>query len=375
MSDLSSPVEHFKKLAKTLLKQVQSQDSSACQRARTVYNDLSAMSDAEVAASFGLMRAQHAVAVEYGFAKWADLLQRSPVDQHIAITMVRLPLLNDFGIGMYSQDRKLPEAERRARFEENRQQLRNSAERVAATVEWLRQNVEPIKTINRKHTSYGIKHIAEKDIGYITNGVFIAAAVIAGYPYEIVPGSPNVPFGMSEKSLKETEMLHHNPKPLLERIGRRATELLAARGICAYAPSRLKSELVWSEGGEMRTLMIVAQETRPLLVRLALDHSTLFASQRVARTLGEHNAKGHTSIRPSRPKAEITILPTEVEDALRWALPHDSRLGPPATPPPFETAPVSRPSDVDTWEYVWSKCAVEAYRREKARLSQFGAAG
>lgn len=374
MFDLSSPVEHFKKLAKALLKQVQAQDSSACQRARTVYNDLSAMPDAEIATAFGLMRAQHVVAIEHGFTKWADLLQRSPVEQHIAITMVRLPLLNDFGMGRPSQDRKLPEAERREVFEQNRQWLRDSAERVAATIEWLRENVEPIKTINRKHTSYGIKHIAEKDIGYITNGVFIAAAVIAGYSYEIVPHSPNVPFGMSEKSLKDREMLRHNPKPLLERIGKRAMELLATRGICAYSTSGRKSELVWSEDGETRMLSIVAQETRPLLVRLALDHYTVFASQRVARALGDRTARGTTSIRPSRPKAEITVLPVEVEDALRWALTHDARLGLPATPPPFETAPVNRPSEVDTWEYVWSKRAVEAYRREQTRLSQFRAA-
>jgi hypothetical protein len=50
--------------------------------------------------------------------------------------------------------------------------------------------------------SYGIKHTAEQDIGYITNGVFIAAGIIAGYSYEIREGDPNVSFGMSEQSFK-----------------------------------------------------------------------------------------------------------------------------------------------------------------------------
>ena len=60
----------------------------------------------------------------------------------------------------------------------------------------------PIKTINLNHTRYGLKHIAEKEIGYIPNGVFDAAAIIAGYPYRRVD-QPNATFGMSERSIKE----------------------------------------------------------------------------------------------------------------------------------------------------------------------------
>jgi hypothetical protein len=40
------------------------------------------------------------------------------------------------------------------------------------------------QTINRIGTSYGLKHIAEHDIGYVTNGVFIAAAIAAGFQIE-----------------------------------------------------------------------------------------------------------------------------------------------------------------------------------------------
>jgi len=48
---------------------------------------------------------------------------------------------------------------------------------------------------------YGLKHIAEKEMGYVLNGVFIAAAIHSGFPYELIPDSPNVRFGISEKSL------------------------------------------------------------------------------------------------------------------------------------------------------------------------------
>jgi hypothetical protein len=59
------------------------------------------------------------------------------------------------------------------------------------------------KTINKKHSSYGLKHIAEKDIGYITNGTFIAGAIHCGFKYHICENSPNPCFNMSEKSLRD----------------------------------------------------------------------------------------------------------------------------------------------------------------------------
>jgi hypothetical protein len=81
--------------------------------------------------------------------------------------------------------------------------LRQSADRVAATVEWLQTHIRPIKTINLNHTSYGLKHIAEREIGYIPNGVFVAAAIIAGYRYRRID-HPKVAFGMSERSIRQS---------------------------------------------------------------------------------------------------------------------------------------------------------------------------
>ena len=111
-----------------------------------------------------------------------------------------VPDLNDFGIGVLLQRRKT-EDERKTELAEGKRELLNSVEACNRVCEWLGQ-IDKIKTINSHRSSYGLKHLAEKDIGYITNGVFIAAAIHCGYPYRIEPGDPNVCFGMSMKLIK-----------------------------------------------------------------------------------------------------------------------------------------------------------------------------
>ena len=86
-----------------------------------------------------------------------------------------------------------------------RKALRGDVEQVGAVHAWLVKNVKRIKTVGRYRTSYGIKHLAEPELGYITNGAFIAAALIAEYPAKFDPDSPNVRFGMSERSLRLLE--------------------------------------------------------------------------------------------------------------------------------------------------------------------------
>jgi hypothetical protein len=68
------------------------------------------------------------------------------------------------------------------------------------------------KTINRRHSSYGLKHLAEPEIGYVTNGAFIAAAVHCGFSFETYPDSPNVCFGISEKSIKAKQRAHREKR-------------------------------------------------------------------------------------------------------------------------------------------------------------------
>jgi len=65
--------------------------------------------------------------------------------------------------------------------------------------EWLQTNAKPRKTINKRHSSYGLKHTAEKTApgNYITNGAFILAALRLGYRVQADMVSPNVFFNIS----------------------------------------------------------------------------------------------------------------------------------------------------------------------------------
>lgn len=207
MNQDSNPIEHLKKVAKALLRSVQAEDPEALQRVRTIYEDTRAKSDSVVGAEFKLMRAQHAVAIEHQFRDWAAASSATPLVLKLAITMRKEPLLTDFGIGTYAGQKNLSREEQEAKFRHNRMVLRESVDRVEATISWLQEHVSPIKTINENRTSYGYKHLADRDIGYITNGVFIAAAIIAGYPYKT--RAPNVCFGMSKGSLKEVSKRLH----------------------------------------------------------------------------------------------------------------------------------------------------------------------
>ena len=188
----NSAINYFRKLAKALLQSAEAQDERALHRWRAVIHG---------SGPLVLMKAQAIIAREHGFVSWDELKDASDIELRLAITMSREPDLNDFGIGLYHDHQRRPRAERIQRLEEDRQQLRDSVDAVTTTVDWLRERVEPIRSINMKHTSYGLKHLAEKDVGYITNGVFIAAAIVAGYPYKIRFDSPNVCFGMSERSI------------------------------------------------------------------------------------------------------------------------------------------------------------------------------
>lgn len=110
----------------------------------------------------------------------------------------REPSLTDHGFGVFDGHR-LSREERRQKLAAGRENLRESLATVVRIHEWLRANIRPIKTPDKG--SYGTKHIAENAMGeYVTNGQFIAAALMAGYPMG-TPDGPNAAFGMSKKDL------------------------------------------------------------------------------------------------------------------------------------------------------------------------------
>ena len=78
------------------------------------------------------------------------------------------PNLTDFGIGIFRNPTKSPTPEeRQTEFQKQQSSLLNSVESFKKTCNWL-STKQKIKSLNRKHTSYGLKHMAEKEIGYIT---------------------------------------------------------------------------------------------------------------------------------------------------------------------------------------------------------------
>lgn len=84
--------------------------------------------------------------------------------------------------------------------EANRAALAGSVADFAKARDWVAANLQPRKQINRAHTSYGMKHLAEPEIGYVTNGVFIAAMLANGYRMGANPGY-NPSFNVGVRSL------------------------------------------------------------------------------------------------------------------------------------------------------------------------------
>ena len=66
---------------------------------------------------------------------------------------------------------------------------------------WISENLRPIKTINTRHTSYGIKHWIEEEYEceYFTNGEFKGAMLESGYKSGNT-NSINWHFNISERS-------------------------------------------------------------------------------------------------------------------------------------------------------------------------------
>lgn len=123
------------------------------------------------------------------------------------------PDLSANGFGPYGGAMKLIEAD--AEFQKDRAHMLDddSCKQFERACAWLSRRT-PIKSFNKSRTSYGLKHTVEswhRDNGvkgdvYVSNGVFIAAALHMGFRYHRVHQwrSPNCFFNISEKSIKES---------------------------------------------------------------------------------------------------------------------------------------------------------------------------
>jgi hypothetical protein len=138
---------------------------------------------------------QAATGVKYMVAR------RQNTPPTLAEVMEQHPLLCSFGIDVFAPRRKTPE-QRRAALVTERENLAGREAVVRETAAWLREHITPIKTPTV--SSYGMKHVMQQATGtYVTNGEFIAAALIAGYPFKYA--QPNVLFGMSARDVKRLD--------------------------------------------------------------------------------------------------------------------------------------------------------------------------
>ncbi len=102
------------------------------------------------------------------------------------------PLLSDYGHGWPPRDQK----EIQPSLEQYRKDLLSptSVKTITKLANWMEQNLKKRKTINKMRSSYGLKHKFAEVIGYVTNGQFITAALIAGFGMD--SDRPNPHFNM-----------------------------------------------------------------------------------------------------------------------------------------------------------------------------------
>ncbi len=111
------------------------------------------------------------------------------------------PLLTDFGLGLpYGTKIR----HRRKKMKEEKARLVSNQLQFELVCQWL-NGVEKTQSINYRHCSYFLKHIAERgcEIGHISNGVFISAAIFCGFSYKKARNHPNVVFNMSQDSIQQ----------------------------------------------------------------------------------------------------------------------------------------------------------------------------
>lgn len=119
--------------------------------------------------------------------------------KQIAAVIRQLPELTPHGIGLYDNGRGLSSQRKEQELRTAQAELLTMTAECGAICRWLSDKSQ-IKRINKQHSSYSLKHMAEKELGYISNGAFICAAVFCGFKYQIA--GPNAYFNISEKSLR-----------------------------------------------------------------------------------------------------------------------------------------------------------------------------
>lgn len=79
-----------------------------------------------------------------------------------------------------------------------------SASQQETLLAWIAINLKPIRSVNRRCTSYGLKHFfeASRDGFYITNGMFKGAMLQAGF-FTSDEAQKNWHFNVSARSVRQ----------------------------------------------------------------------------------------------------------------------------------------------------------------------------
>ena len=76
---------------------------------------------------------------------------------------------------------------------------------IETCIDWLKEKAVGSK-MNHIATSYGMKHIIERELlTYVCNGSFTAAVIYLGIPYEKIPKSPNIFIAISCNELYKND--------------------------------------------------------------------------------------------------------------------------------------------------------------------------
>lgn len=113
-------------------------------------------------------------------------------------------------VGFIVRNREEPEQAYQERVTNAQKTLVDNTSEIEAAITWIKNNLEPATKINVSTNSYTLKHYAEKETGYISNGVFILAALMCGYECEqYSPNSINGCFNISAKKIKELKKAYY----------------------------------------------------------------------------------------------------------------------------------------------------------------------
>jgi hypothetical protein len=138
---------------------------------------------------------------QHSFEAPSDSLVRAFAEAGVRRAMDLEPELSGFGYRVPRDRGETPE-EAEALFLANRAEMlgEQGVDEFIRAAEFL-SKFGRRKSLNRKRTSYGLKHDAERAAGdYVSNGMMIAAALAMGFSAERThAGSPNAHFNISSK--------------------------------------------------------------------------------------------------------------------------------------------------------------------------------